>query len=138
MIKTLSSVVLDIESKKTPKAQAEAMKANSSKSLKDIIGYAIDPAVIWLLPKGDPPYRPLPESAEQEGKLYNETKRLVYFVDSIEGRGLTRAKREQMFTQLLESIDPRDAKLLLRVKDKSLKISTEAVKEAFPGIAVAW
>jgi hypothetical protein len=42
-----------------------------------------------------------------------------------------------MFIQILESIDPEDAKLLLAVKDKRIPyngITQKLVKEAFPNL----
>jgi hypothetical protein len=48
-------------------------------------------------------------------------------------------KRELLFLQLLECIDPADAKLLIRVKDKGLKgIQLAAVKAAWPGLTKGW
>jgi hypothetical protein len=98
----------------------------------------MDPGVKWLLPDGDPPYRPLDVSTDQEGRFYTECKKLIYFVDSPEGREVKPLKREQLFIQILESIDPRDAKLLLRMKNRNLKISYEAVRAAFPSLTSAW
>lgn len=136
--KALSTTIAEIENAKTDKEKAELMKKNSSAQLKALIGYSVDPGVLWLLPASDPPYRPLPQTADQEGRLYTETRRLIYFVNSPEGRGLTQVKREQLFIQLLESIDARDAEMLLRVKNKALKISIKAVKLAFPNMSNDW
>ena len=49
---------------------------------------------------------------------------------------LTQLKREMLFIGLLESIDKRDAELLIAVKDKKLPrtISTKVVNLAFPGL----
>jgi len=138
MIKSLSQIIESAEAQKTPEAQAKILMNNSSKALKDCIGYAMDPNVKWLLPSSDPPYRPMPESADQEGRLYNETRRLIYFVDSPDGRALTNIRREQIFIQLLESIDLNDAKLMLRIKNHSLTLDMKAVKIAFPNLAKNW
>jgi hypothetical protein len=138
MTKTLASIIAEAEKQRTAAKQAEVLKNNSSKALKDIIGYAMDPNVTWLLPETDPPYTPMHPAADQEGRLYAETRRLIYFVDSPDGRQVKPLKREQLFIQLLESIDADDAKLLLRVKNKALKIKKEAVKIAFPGISGHW
>lgn len=138
MTKSLSTIIGEIEAQKTVKKQAEVMQKNSSKALKDIIGYAMDPTVNWLLPEGDPPYRPMAESADQEGRLYSETRRLIYFVNTHDGLAVAPLKREQLFIQLLESIDPHDAQLMLRVKSKGLKIKVEAVKIAFPNMSSHW
>ena len=47
-------------------------------------------------------------------------------------------KREQLFIQVLESVDPRDAKLFLRMKNRQIKIMPEAIAEAFPNLWEAW
>lgn len=139
MIRSLASIVAEIEKQTTDDAQADVMKKNSSGALKTIIGYALDPGVTWKIPSGAPPYRPLHAAADQEGKLYSEVQRMfIYFVDSPEHRTIAQTKREQLFIQVLESIDAEDAKLVLRVKDKALKISRKAVKMAFPNIAKDW
>lgn len=137
-MRSIASIIAEVEKQKTAQKQADVLKANSSKALKDIIGYAMDPTVQWLLPEGDPPYKALHEASDQEGRLYTETRRLVYFVNTPEGNNVKPLKREQLFIQLLESVDANDAKLLLRVKSKSLKIKKEAVKLAFPGISAHW
>lgn len=134
----LSDIVKQIEEQTSDGDKARVMKDNSSSQLKTLIGFAVDPNVFWLLPPGTPPYRPLPQGADQEGRLWNETRRLIYFVRSPEGNGLTQLKREQMFLQLLESVDPDDAAMLVRCKNKELNISVKAVKKAFPKMTENW
>lgn len=137
-MRTLASIIKEVEEAKTPKEQAKILKENSSAGLKAIIGYALDPGVTWLVPPSDPPYRPLPKSADQEGRLYAEARKFIYFVNSTEGRNITPHKREQLFIQVLESIDPDDAILMLRVKNKALDISPKAAKIAFPNLTANW
>jgi len=134
----MSSIILEVEKQKSVEKQAELLKVNSSTHLKSIVGYALDPTVKWLLPAGDPPYRPLPDVADQEGRLYSEIRRLKYFINTEEGLQLNQIKREQLFIQFLESIDARDAQLILRIKNGELKIKKEAAKAAFPGISKHW
>jgi hypothetical protein len=94
--------------------------------------------VKWLLPETDPPYKALEESTDQEGRFYNEINKLEYFIASPEGLNVNQVRREVLFIQILETIDPRDAKLLLRMKNKQLKIKVDAVKEAFPNLTTNW
>lgn len=135
--RTLASIIVEAESKKTASEQAEVLKNNSSAALKAIIGHAMDPNVVWLLPLGDPPYRPLPKAADQELALHTQT-RMFQYLTKPGGETITQIKREQIFIQLLEGIDPDDAVLMLRVKAKNLKLLPEAVKIAFPGISAHW
>lgn len=139
MQRTISSIIAEVEKETTVAGQVKVLKANSNSTLKMIIGYAMDPLVHFLLPPGDPPYRPLPKAADAEAAFWNEARKMIYLVSSSkEGKSLNQNKREQIFIGMLESIDPDDALLLLRIKDKKLNIKPEAVKKAFPGISKDW
>jgi len=131
-MKPLSKIIAEVEEKKTAKQQAAVLKQNHSPALKDICIYTFYPQVEWKLPPGKPPYQPLPESAEQEGKLYSEVKMLKYFTNTPDGLQMTDLKREQLFIQVLEGLDPADAELLCRMKDKDIKIKKAALQEAYP------
>ena len=119
------------------------LKANSSAAMKAILGYTYDPNVKWLLPDGVPPYKPVAEGIEADGRLYSETKKLYLFVDgpSDTQRNLKQARREQLFIELLETIDPGDAKVLIGMKDGKLPyrgMTRKLVADAFPNIAKNW
>jgi hypothetical protein len=91
------------------------------------------------LPEGDPPYKPL-EMPENWGynRLPKEIKKFKYFVKNIPNN-LTKAKKEQMFIQMLETVSPEEAKLVLMIKDKKLKykgITRKVVEEAIPSLFV--
>ena len=136
--KCMANIVAKIEAQTTVEKQIEFLQLHSSYALKAVLGYGMDPNVRWILPAGDPPYRPLFDAADQEGRFYVECKKLIYFVDSPEGREVKPLKREQLFIQVLESIDARDAKLLLRMKNRQIKIMPEAIAQAFPNMWDAW
>ena len=136
--KCMANIIEKIEAQTTVERQVDFLNLHSSYALKIVLGYGMDPGCKWLLPESDPPYTPLFEAADQEEKFYGECKKLLYFVDTDEGRQVKQLKREQLFIQVLESVDPRDAKLILRMKNRQLKISMEAVKIAFPNLAGHW
>ena len=53
---------------------------------------------------------------------------------------LKQVRREYLFVELLESIDPSEAELLLQVKDKKIKcrgLTYNLVKETFPEL-ISW
>ena len=64
---------------------------------------------------------------------------MKYFI-SVDGNILEDvkpAKREVVFIRLLESIAPKDAKLVLEMKTRNLKgVSANVVQKAFPQIKV--
>lgn len=138
MQKALAEIVDEIEKQKSRNKQTELLKKYSCKELKTVIGYGMDPDLKWLLPETDPPYTALKEGTDHEGRFYAETNKLIYFVNSPEGANVKQVRREQLFIQVLESIDPKDAKLLLRMKNRKLKIKMDAVKEAFPNLVKDW
>ena len=136
--KCMATIIEKIEAQTTVERQVDFLNLHSSYALKIVIGYGMDPGCKWLLPETDPPYTPLFDAADQEEKFYSECKKLLYFVDTDEGRTVKQIKREQLFIQVLESVDPRDAKMILRMKNHQLKISMEAVKIAFPNLTNHW
>jgi hypothetical protein len=116
------------------KEKVDALRANDSYVIRVILQGVFDESVKWLLPEGDPPYTPN-ELVDQEGILINEARKILYFVEGF--HDLPTAKREQMFIELLEQVDPKDATLLCAVKEKKLPfkgITVQHVKEAFPGM----
>ena len=47
-------------------------------------------------------------------------------------------KREQMFVGLLESVDAEDAAMVIRMKDRQIKIRVSAIRKAFPKLTAGW
>jgi len=143
MKKTFHEIFTEVEKKRTKNEKIEVLKANSSAAMKAILGYTYDPNVKWLLPDGVPPYKPVAEGIEADGRLYSETKKLYLFVDgpSDTQRNLKQARREQLFIELLETVDPGDAKVLIGMKDGKLPyrgMTRKLVADAFPNLAKNW
>ena len=70
--------------------------------------------------------------------MYSEIDKLVYFTNTPEGLNVKPMKREQLFIQLLETVAPDDAKLLLRMRRKELKVMSWSIKEAYPQMTAHW
>lgn len=137
-VKTLASIVGEIEKQKTKAGQVKAILDNDSEVLRMVFEFTYDPFLQWLVPESEPPYKPLVEALDQEGNFYREIKKLVYFTNTPDGMNTKQMKREQLFIQVLESIDPEDAKLLLRMRRKELKVMVGAIKEAYPKMTGHW
>lgn len=113
--------------------KVDALKYNDSFVLKTILQAAFDPRIKFLLPPGEPPYKPN-ELVDQENVLIRDARKLTYFVEG-GFPNLNQTKREMMFIEMLETITPADAKMLCAIKDKKFPFKgiTEAiVREAFP------
>lgn len=93
-------------------------KYKDSTALKLFLSYAFLPENKFVLPEGEPPYKP---DAAPLGmcptNLMQEIRRLYIFTKA---KDLYPARREQLFIQLLETVHPTEAKLLLATKDQNL------------------
>ena len=92
------------------------------------------PDAKWLLPPGIPPYTPSQEADVTPNSLHFEIKKLDYYTDP-SPHDLPMLKREGMFVALLERLDPKDAEILLAVKDRKLSykgLSYKLVKDTWP------
>lgn len=111
------------------------LRQNFNPTLQMVLRYAYDPKIVWQLPEGAPPYKPN-ELVDQHHRLYTEARKLYLFIEG-GNPNLKPLRREQLFIELLEVVDPEDAKLLLAVKEKTIPypgITKELINKAFPGI----
>lgn len=127
---------------KTKKEKIALLRENSSPTLKAILGYTYDPNVVWALPAGDPPYK-VSEALDQEKRFVQESRKLYLFVKGVtqQQANITDAKREQVFITMLESLDPKDAKVLLAMKNRNLPykgLTRKLAADAFPTISINW
>lgn len=104
--------------------------------LRVVLAYALDPRVEWLLPLGTPPYTPT-DHLDQQGNLYRDIRKVNFFVKGGEHPTMHPMKRETLFIQFLEGLDPKDAQLMCSVKDKKIPykgFNVSLVNTAFPGL----
>lgn len=114
------------------------LRANDIQPLRVVLHYALDPRIKWLLPETDPPYKPN-QLVDQDLRLYTEVRRFYLFVEGGH-QTLKQLKRETLFIEMLESLHPEDAKLILAAKNKKVPyegITAEVVNAAFPGLIQA-
>lgn len=105
-------------------------------AFKDILRGMFDDTLEFLLPEGKPPYTPnIPESVPST--LLKKHRDFGYFVRGGPGTNLPAYKRERMFIELLESVHPDDALLVLAMVGKKPPfkgLTKKLVKEAFPNL----
>ena len=107
-------------------------KYKNDVALKMLLEYAYLPEKKFDLPEGDPPYKPDDAPIGMSpANLRMEIKRLYIF----KREDLKPLRREQLFINLLESVHPDEAKLLLAVKEQKLnklykKVTRKVVEEA--------
>lgn len=144
MNQSIYETLLEVAKLDGNKARSEALSAyHNDFPIKVILDLVYNPNIKFLLPESDPPFTPVDEGIDAQNVLKADVRRLKYCLNIPEGEQLRPLKREQMFIQLLESVDAQDAKLLLAVKNKKLPselkdITESVVRKAFPGIEEKW
>ena len=121
--------------KKDEKKEVLLKYANNG-AFREILKYAFDPNIKFLLPPGNPPYNSVVDDSENPTYLYGLVRKLYLFVEG-GNPNLKPARREYLFIELLESLHPSEADLLLQVKDKKIKcrgLTYNLVKETFPNL----
>ena len=127
----------DIAKAKTITERKEILLDHESGPLKELLKYAFHPDIKFLLPAGAPPYKTVGSPAEYNPTyLYPNIRKLYLFVEG-GNEGLTPLRREQLFVQMLEELHPKEAEVILQVKDKKLKyrgLTYKLVKSTFPDL----
>ena len=132
---SLVTIFADVAKAKNKKEKKEILlKHGNNGALKEILKYTYDPNIKFLLPPGNPPYKSVVDETENPTYLYGLVRKLYLFVEG-GNPNLNQQRREYLFIELLESIHPKEAEILLQMKDKKLKcngLTYNLVKETFP------
>ena len=159
--------VFDAASKQRTKAKkVEVLQTYKHPSLVTLFVWNFDTSIISLLPEGEVPYGNTGEDQQVTGTLSDKINDAVGKMSEMgsnslgsqdQGRASIRAeykkfynfckggnpslsnlRRETMFINILQGLHPREAQILILVKDKNLesqyKISKEIVSMAYPEI----
>ena len=82
-----------------------------------ILTHAFVPEKKFILPEGEPPFKPAAEPLGMTPtNMFSELRRMYVFCRA----DLTPFKRESLFISFLEGIHPTEAKLMIAVKDQEL------------------
>jgi len=138
MHKSLYQILKEISELKTNKEKIEALRTNRyAEAFKCIFHYTYHSQIKWLLPEGDAPYKPC-EFLDAEGRLLTELRKLYLFIEG-GNPNLVQARREFLFIQTLESVHPKDAELLMAMKDRKMpfkNLNKKLVMQAFPELVL--
>ena len=119
---------------KTREEKKQILLDRENFATKAILQLNYHPDVKWKIPKGAPPYTPSDNQAD--ASLHFEVKKLDYYVDP-SPHNIPMLRRESMFVQLLERLDPKDAILIIAMKDKKITykgLSYKLVKDTWPDL----
>jgi Family of unknown function (DUF6433) len=128
----LSTILKEAAKQDTFIDKVNYIKRNDSPALRSLVAHIFDPRIKFALPEGNPPYSP--SQFDTQMRLYTEIRKLYIWVEGV-GPQMPNVKREKLFIDLLEAVDPEDAKVLLSMKDKKSPyegLTPEVAYAAFP------
>ena len=131
--------ILDlVHEQETDEDKVKILQQYTNDALKTLLIWNFDESIISLLPTGEVPYQPNESPlGVDHSSLRRDYKNLYNFVKG-GNDSLSKIRRETIFIQILESLHPNEAEVLILVKDKNLEdkydISFDIVKQAYPDI----
>jgi len=138
---TVFEMLKNVSAKRSKEEKLNLLREYNSLALRDVLKGAFDDSIIFILPEGEPPYKPVDPKQGVPSRLGRLSKQFRYFASGGPGERMPMAKVEQMFIRLLESIHPDDAKVVLAMKEKKLHemfpkttLTKKLVSDAYPGL----
>ena len=137
MARSIPLIFEDVAAANSIKSRKEVLLENESEPLKEILKYAFHPDIKFALPPGKPPYKTIGSPDEYNPTyLYPNIRKFYLYIEGGHD-GLTQLRREQLFVQMLESLHPKEAEVVIQIKDKKLNyrgLTYKLVKTTFPEI----
>ena len=127
-----------VTEQKTDAKKVAILKEYECDALKSLFIWNFDESIISLLPEGKVPYKPNESPlGTDHSSLRREQRNLYMFVKGGNDQ-LSTIRRETIFIQMLEGLHPKEADIVIAVKDKDLEdmynVPFEVVEEAYPDI----
>ena len=135
----VSEIFKAVHGKKTKKEKIDLLSQYKRDDVKALLIWNFDKGIESAVPEGDVPYKKNESPAGTEGhtRLIHEWRTLYNFVRGGNDK-LSNMRRENLFIQLLESLQQDEAEVVCLVKDKDLqskyRITRNVVEEAYPEI----
>lgn len=142
MVLMIHEVLEKVAAAQTRKEKSEILLKHNSLALRDILKGAFDDSIEFILPDGAPPYDADDAPAGySRSSLQHQTKKFRYFVKGGPGERLQTVRRERMFVEILESVHPKEAELVILMKDKKLTgqykgLTKKLVQDTWPRLIV--
>lgn len=134
MLLSISEIIKKTVELKNEEEKIEFLRKHSSIALLTILRYTYDENIQFLVPNTPPPWKKN-GLVDVHGRLYQEIRRLKIFLKGGQYDGkLKQVKIEQLFIEILESIDDKDAEILVNMIQKKpiIGIPIYVIEKAFP------
>ena len=134
-----------VDAERVKAKKLEILRTHGEDSFKMTMIWNFDESVVSMLPEGSVPYQPVESDVQanrekglpQRSTIRNSARQFYRFVKGGDDQ-LNKIKRESNFINILETLPPPEAEILVLVKDKALNtkynITKELVAEAYPEI----
>ena len=134
----MNAILELVSEQKTDAKKVAILKEYECDIIKSLLIWNFDDSVISLLPVGNVPYKPNESPlGTDHSSLRREQRSLYNFVKGGNDQ-LSTIRRETIFIQMLEGLHPKEADIVIAVKDRGLEdmydIPFEVVEEAYPDI----
>ena len=127
-----------VSEQKTDAKKVAVLKEYECDALKSLFIWNFDDSIISLLPEGNVPYKPNENPLGTDHSSLRREQRNLYMFVKGGNDALSTIRRETIFIQMLEGLHPKEADIVIAVKDKNLEdmydVSFEVVEEAYPDI----
>ena len=138
----IAEILQKVSKQKTKKDKMSMLLKlkDSTPHIFTILKYIFKQSILWDLPEGNPPYKPQPKEADLQNVLYSDFRRVKIFMKG-EYPQMKPMKREILFIEFLESLDPDDAKLIISMKDKKSPykgLTKKLICDTYPKDTVDW
>lgn len=137
-MKSLYEVFDEFELAKTKKDRMDVIARNLSQTLVDVLKMTYHPDILWKVKELPENYRVPTDMLPgiTHDTLNRQIRRMYVFrANDPTAEKLTDARRNELLIQMLESLEPREAEILLGIFQKDLGVKGldyKFVKEAFP------
>ena len=127
-----------VTEQKTDAKKVAILREYECDILKSLFIWNFDDSIISLLPEGKVPYKPNENPLGTDHSSLRREQRNLYMFVKGGNDALSTIRRETIFIQMLEGLHPKEADIIIAVKDGDLEdmynVPFEVVEEAYPDI----
>ena len=127
-----------VTEQKTDAKKVALLKEYECDIIKSLFIWNFDDSIISLLPEGKVPYKPNENPLGTDHSSLRREQRNLYMFVKGGNDALSTIRRETIFIQMLEGLHPKEADIIVAVKDGDLEdmydVPFEVVEEAYPDI----
>lgn len=138
----VAEILKEVSEESSQKNQIDILRKKHNKVLEDMLDIYFNPAIHFIIPEGPVPgYKPSPKEMDLQAVLYTNFRRMRIFLNVGPYRDLKQSRREQLFIEFVNSIDPDDAELIIAMKDGIMPyvgVNKKLLIKAYPALAKTW